>query len=175
MTLDDLGPRIIILGPSNSGKSTLADAIARARGLEAVHLDQLHHLPGTDWVQRPRDAFIRLHAEAIERWVMDGSYSSLLPTRLERASGVIRLELPTAASLFRYARRSWFERERVGSLEGGRDSVKWVMIHHIAVTTRLNRERDRLAFEDFDLPKIRLATPAVLNEFYRANGLTRHA
>ena len=53
MTLDDLGPRIIILGPSNSGKSTLAEAIARARGLEAIHLDQLHHQPGTDWVQRP--------------------------------------------------------------------------------------------------------------------------
>ena len=104
---------------------------------------------------------------------MDGNYSRLLPARLERATGVIRLELPTAVSLYRYARRSWFERGRVGGLEGGRDSVKWVMIHHIAVTTRSNRARDRLAFEGFDLPKIRLATPAALNEFYRANGLTR--
>lgn len=175
MTLDDLGPRIIILGPSNSGKSTLAEAIARARGLEAVHLDQLHHLPGTDWVQRPRDAFVRLHADAIagERWAMDGNYSSLLPARLARATGVIRLELPTAVSLYRYARRSWFERERAGGLDGGRDSVKWVMIHHIAVTTRLNRERARLAFEGLGVPKIRLATPAALNTFYRDNGLTR--
>ena len=175
MTLHDLGPRIIILGPSNSGKSTLAEAIARAQGLEAVHLDQLHHLPGTDWAQRAREEFIRLHAEAIAgaRWAMDGNYSSLLPTRLARATGVIRLELPTAVSLYRYARRSWFERERVGSLEGGRDSVKWVMIHHIAVTTRLNRERDRLVFEGIDLPKVRLATPTALNEFYRGNGLTQ--
>lgn len=175
MTLDDLGPRIIILGPSNSGKSTLAEAISRARGLEAIHLDQLHHQPGTDWVQRPYEEFVRLHAEAIagERWAMDGNYSRLLPARLERATGVIRLELPTLVSLYRYARRSWFERGRVGGLEGGRDSVKWLMIHHIAVTTRRNRERDRLAFEGFDLPKIRLATPAALNEFYRANGLTR--
>ena len=46
--LDDLGPRICIMGPSNSGKSTLADAIARACDLPVVHLDQLHHLPGTD-------------------------------------------------------------------------------------------------------------------------------
>ncbi|NBW08006.1 MAG: AAA family ATPase [Caulobacteraceae bacterium] len=175
MTLDDLGPRIIILGPSNSGKSTLAEAIARARGLQAIHLDQLHHQPGTDWVQRPPEEFVRLHAEAIagERWVMDGNYSRLLPSRLERATGVIRLELPTAVSLYRYARRSWFERGRVGALDGGRDSVKWVMIHHIAVTTRSNRARDHRAFESFDLPKIRLATPAALNEFYRANGLSR--
>lgn len=61
----------------------------------------------------------------------------------------------------------------MGGLDGGRDSVKWVMIHHIAVTTRLNRKRNRLAFEGFDLPKIRLATPAALDAFYRANGLTR--
>ena len=31
--LESLGPRIAILGPSNSGKSTLAQAIARQRGL----------------------------------------------------------------------------------------------------------------------------------------------
>ncbi|KAK0340144.1 hypothetical protein LTR94_031719, partial [Friedmanniomyces endolithicus] len=36
MTLDDLGPRIIIMGPSNSGKSTLAQSIARARGHQEV-------------------------------------------------------------------------------------------------------------------------------------------
>jgi adenylate kinase family enzyme len=175
VTLNDLGPRIIILGPSNSGKSTLAEAIARARGLEAVHLDQLHHQPGTDWVQRPYEDFVRLHAEAIagERWAMDGNYSRLLPARLQRATGVIRLELPTAVSLYRYARRSWFERRRVGGLDGGRDSVKWVMIHHIAVTTRANRKRNSRAFDDIRLPKVRLESPAALNEFYRANGLSR--
>ena len=152
-----------------------AEAIARARGLEAVHLDQLHHLPGTDWVPRPQAEFDRLHAAAIagERWVMDGNYSRLTPSRLARATGVIRLELPTTVSLYRYVRRSWFERGRAGGLAGGRDSVKWLMIHHIAVTTRRNRQRDSLAFDAVRLPKIRLETPASLAEFYRANGLDR--
>jgi serine kinase of HPr protein (carbohydrate metabolism regulator) len=36
MTIDDLGPRICIMGPSNSGKSTLAEAIVRARDLPLV-------------------------------------------------------------------------------------------------------------------------------------------
>jgi adenylate kinase family enzyme len=177
MTLDDLGPRIIILGPSGSGKSTLAEAISRARGLAAVHLDRLHHLPGTDWAPRPGEEFDRLHAAAIadERWVMDGNYSSLLPSRLERATGVIRLELPTALSLFRYLRRCWFEPGRAGGLAGGRDSVKWAMIHHIAVTTRANRRRARLAFDEVRLPKVRLGTPAALAGFYRANGLERRS
>jgi Cytidylate kinase len=44
MQLPDLGERICILGPSNSGKSTLAEAIARKRGLQAVHSDQLYDL-----------------------------------------------------------------------------------------------------------------------------------
>ena len=71
MTLDDLGPRIIIMGPSNSGKSTLAQSIARARGLPAVHLDRLHHLPDTDWVPRPAAAFAALDDDTdarTQRW-----------------------------------------------------------------------------------------------------------
>ena len=66
MTLDDLGTRICIMGPSNSGKSTLAGAIGRAKGLEVVHLDRLRHVPDTDWVPRPPDAFAALHDRAIE-------------------------------------------------------------------------------------------------------------
>ena len=65
MTLDQLGPRLCILGPSNSGKSTLAVAIASARGLAPIHLDQLHHRPHTDWVPRPADDFAALHDAAI--------------------------------------------------------------------------------------------------------------
>lgn len=71
MKLDELGSRICIMGPSNSGKSTLAEAIGRAKGLEVVHLDQLHHIPHTDWVPRPPDEFAALHDAAIARvgWV----------------------------------------------------------------------------------------------------------
>jgi adenylate kinase family enzyme len=114
MTLTELGPRICIMGPSNSGKSTLAEAIAKARGLQVVHLDQLHHLPHTDWVPRPPAEFTALHDAAIagDRWVMDGNYSRLLPQRLRRATGLILLDVPTTTSLYRYIRRCWFERDR---------------------------------------------------------------
>lgn len=175
MTLDELGTRICIMGPSNSGKSTLAEAIARARDLEVVHLDQLHHLPHTDWVPRPADEFAALHDEAIAgaRWVIEGNYSRLLPQRLEKATGFILLDVPTVTSLYRYVRRCWFERDRCGALEGGRDSVKWSMIHHIVVTTRTNRARYRHMVDGIDLPKIRIASTVALAEFYRANGLER--
>lgn len=102
---------------------------------------------------------------------MDGNYSRLLPQRLMRATGVIQLDVTTTTSLFRYLRRSWFERERIGALEGGQDSVKWDMIRHITVTTRKNRKRNRATFDAIDLPKIKLGSPEDLARFYRAEAL----
>ncbi|MGU3389522.1 AAA family ATPase [Sphingomonas sp. M1A8_2b] len=175
MTLDELGPRICIIGPSNSGKSTLADAISKARGLTAIHLDQLHHLPHTDWIPRPADEFAVLHDAAIlgARWVIDGNYSRLLPYRLERATGVILLDVPTAVSLYRYLKRCWFDHDRRGALEGGRDTVKWAMIHHITTATRANRARYARMFEEIRLPKVALKSTGALAAFYRSNDLRR--
>jgi adenylate kinase family enzyme len=173
MSLGHLGPRICIMGPSNSGKSTLATAIGRARGLTPIHLDQLHHQSNTDWQPRPDEEFIALHDEALlgASWVMDGNYSRCLPQRLARATGLILLDISTATSLLRYLRRSWFERDRVGGLEGGKDSVKWSMIYHISITTRENRRRYKEIFEHITLPKVRLSTAREIARFYSSEGL----
>lgn len=175
MTLDELGTRICIMGPSNSGKSTLAGAIGRAKGLEVVHLDQLHHLPHTDWVPRGPDEFAALHDAAItgDHWVIEGNYSQPLPQRLARATGFILLDVPTIISLYRYIRRCWFERDRRGALEGGRDSVKWDVIRHIVVTTRANRSRYRSMIAGISLPKVQLNSTKALAGFYHSNDLTR--
>ncbi len=175
MTLGDLGPRICVMGPSSSGKSTLATAIGRARGLTPIYLDQLHHQSNTDWQPRPDEEFIALHDAALlgASWVIDGNYSRCLPQRLARATGLILLDAPTAISLLRYVRRSWFERDRLGGLEGGKDSVKWSMIHHIAVTTRENRRRYKEMFDGISLPKLRLSTAREIARFYRSEGLNR--
>ncbi|MBY6262496.1 AAA family ATPase [Azospirillum sp. 412522] len=175
MQLGELGQRICILGPSNSGKSTLACAIARKLGLTAVHLDRLYHCPGTDWEPRPTDEFVRLHDAAItgDRWVMDGNYSICMPQRFARATGLILLDISTPASLLRYFRRTLFERERLGALDGGRDSVKWGMIHHIAVVTPRNRNRNLARFDQTDLPKIRLSSIRAIKGCYRQWDLER--
>ncbi len=175
MDLNALGPRICIMGPSSSGKSTLAAAIGRARDLPVVHLDQLHHLPDTNWRPRPEAEFIALHDAAIAepRWVMEGNYSRCVPQRLARATGLILLDASTATSLLRYVRRSLFERQRHGALEGGRDSVKWAMIRHITVATPPSRQRYRALFDKVELPKVLLADPDALKRFYAATGLTR--
>jgi adenylate kinase family enzyme len=106
MTIDDLGPRICIMGPSNSGKSTLAAAVGRARGLTPIHLDLLFHRPNTDWEPRPYEEFKALHDQAIlgDSWAMEGNYARLLPQRLERATGVILLDTSTLTRTLPYFR-----------------------------------------------------------------------
>lgn len=133
MDLVDLGQRICILGPSNSGKSTLAAAIGRVRSLPVVHLDQYRHLPGTHWVERPDIDFERMHNEAIDtdEWVIEGNYSRWLPGRLRRATGLVLLDASTTASVVRYFRRTLFEPDRAGSLEGTRDRVHIEMLRFI--------------------------------------------
>ncbi|MFT3967928.1 MAG: AAA family ATPase [Sphingobium sp.] len=175
VTLEDLGPRICILGRSGSGKSTLAEAVARKKNLRPIHLDQLRHLPNTDWQVRSDAEFVALHDEALagDAWVMDGNYSLCLRQRLGRATGVIKLDASTTTSLVRYLRRCWFERSRIGGLAGGKDSVKWDMIHHIVVTTRRNRRRNEAQFAAIELPKIKLSTSRDLAEFYRREGIGR--
>jgi adenylate kinase family enzyme len=175
MLVADLGERICVLGPSNSGKSTLAEAIARKQGLEVVHLDLLYHLPNTDWEVRPADEFLALHDGAItgERWVIDGNYSKCMPQRFLRATGLILLDVSTPASLFRYCRRTIFEPKRVGALEGGRDSIKWGMIHHIVVVSPKNRKRYANMFLDIDLPKVQLTSIRAIKQCYQTWGLER--
>ncbi|WP_293712192.1 AAA family ATPase [Stenotrophomonas sp. UBA7606] len=174
-TLAELGPRICIMGPSNSGKSTLAVAIARQRQLPAVHLDQLFHLPHSNWQPRPEADFLQLHDAAIQQpyWVMEGNYSRALPQRLQRATGFILLDLPTPTSLYRYFRRTWLEHARHGALAGNKDSVKWEMLHHIGVVTPRNRRSYAALFGSIELPKLRLGSPSELEAFYRAEALQR--
>lgn len=174
MDLSALGDRICIMGPSNSGKSTLADAIGRKLPLPVVHLDALFHLPGTDWEPRPFADFQRLHDMAIEepRWVMDGNYSQLLPQRLAHATGLILLDVSAPVSLFRYLRRSWFQRTRIGALEGGRDSVKWIMLRHIAVTSPKNRRRYAELLPTLHLPTVYLSSARQIDACHAAWDLT---
>ncbi|CDX36871.1 hypothetical protein MPLDJ20_20721 [Mesorhizobium plurifarium] len=144
-------------------------------GPRRPHLYPGTHLPNTDWEPRSRDEFIALHDAAIagERWVMDGNYSICIPQRFRRATGLILLDVSTPVSLLRYFRRSLFETGRLGALEGGRDSIKWDMIHHIAVVQPRNRKRYSAMFDELDLPKLRLSSVTAIKQRFNAWDLTR--
>lgn len=173
--LEDLGDRICVLGPSASGKSTLASAIGKRQQLPVVHLDQFCHIAGTRSELRSDDEFAELHDAAIggERWVADGNYSKLLPQRLARATGVILLDISTARSLARYLRRTGGAGVRVGGLEGTTDTFSWDMVGYILHHTRANRRRRKEIFDRLMIPKIYLPTPSAVEHFYRLERLDR--
>jgi adenylate kinase family enzyme len=173
--LAELGRRIMICGPSNAGKSTLAAGIGCKLGIPAVHLDVLRHLPGTDWVRRPDADFAQLHDEAVigAEWVMDGNYSDLFPQRMSRATGIILINHHRVPTFVRYIRRTLFQKDRIGGLDGNRDSIKWDMVHWVLVgSPRQLRAYNR------DLPRTGLPFAEArgmrgLNRLYAAWGLPR--
>lgn len=173
--LADLGRRIVIFGPSNSGKSTLAEALSLKLNIPVVHLDQLHHTPHTDWVPRPKDEFHALQRQAIAgpSWVIDGNYSALTDERLALATGAIVLDANHWLRLGRYFRRTLFERYRPGALEGQQDSIKWSMIHWVAFASRPNGARYRAMVEQTGLPRVFCGSMGEIKALYRAWGLHR--
>ena len=173
--IESFGRRIMICGPSNSGKSTLAVAISRALDLPVVHLDRLHHQPNTDWVPRSEKAFRQLHREAVvgEAWVMDGNYQRLFHERLPRATGIILLRSNRFASLARYFRRTLFERKRAGHLDGARDSLKWHMIYWVAIYGPRNVKGYHKILSVAGVTFLEATGMQELNRLYSAWGLTR--
>jgi adenylate kinase family enzyme len=175
--LASLGERIMICGPSNAGKSTLCVALANKIGGEAFHVDLFRHLPGTDWVQRPDEEFGALHDAAVlgPHWVMDGNYSSIMPQRIARATGVILLGDSRWANFRRYLWRTLFQKDRVGSLAGNKDSVKWEMINWILFVQPPKRAQDRARLVATGLPLIELSSMAELTQLYAEWGLSLSA
>lgn len=87
--------RILVIGCSGGGKSTLSQKIARRFGLAYISIDRdVLWLPG--WVQRERQEQHRLLAElaAGERWIMDGTNTSTFDIRVPRADLVIWVRMP---------------------------------------------------------------------------------
>ncbi|WP_122039957.1 AAA family ATPase [Asaia bogorensis] len=169
-----LGSRICIIGPSNSGKSTLALRIGTAYGLSVVHLDLLRYHYGDFSTLRPLDVFHADHARAVsgESWVIEGNYSSCMEDRLARATGLILLDASTCLSLYRYLRRCARPGQRIGGF--ARDTcepISVAMLGHIVGPTRMNRRRYRTIYARSRLPKCSLPTPRAVDEFCRHVGL----
>ena len=100
-------PRIVVVGTSGSGKTTVARELARRFGVPHVELDALHH--GPNWLETPAEEFRRRVAAAtgVDGWVVDGNYDSKLGDLvLARADTVVWLDLPLRVALTRVTRRT---------------------------------------------------------------------
>jgi adenylate kinase family enzyme len=121
--LEQLGKRISIIGCSNSGKSTLADALAKKLAIPVYHLDQYAHVVGSNWQRQPDDMLIEQHEAIIQQdaWIIDGNYSVCMPSRLDLSTAVIWLDLNVYGSVLRYLLRSIKNKpDRPGRLMGAK-------------------------------------------------------
>jgi adenylate kinase family enzyme len=86
--------RIVVIGTTSSGKSTLAQELSKRLGIPYVELDALFWEP--NWQEAsPLDFWLRVEA-AIEPedWVVAGNYSRVRDLIWERAELIIWLDYP---------------------------------------------------------------------------------
>ena len=106
--------RLVVIGSTSSGKSTLAERIATRFDLNFIELDALHWEP--NWQEAPLDVFrerVRAATQA-ERWIVAGNYSVVRDLVWTRAEAVIWLDYPFLLVLNQLTRRTfnrWWTQE----------------------------------------------------------------
>lgn len=93
--------RVLVIGISGAGKTTLSGKLAARTGLPLIHLDREFWQPG--WVEMPRTEWHSRVAElaAQERWVMDGNFDGTLAIRLPRADTLVWFDFPALRCVWR--------------------------------------------------------------------------
>ena len=98
--------KVVVVGTSGAGKSSLASAIAAKLGAPYTELDSLRWNPG--WEMTPDDLFLEKVAQTIQgdSWVVDGNYSVARPLTWVAADTVVWLDYPFYVVLWRLVKRS---------------------------------------------------------------------
>jgi adenylate kinase family enzyme len=101
--------RIVIIGQSGAGKTTLAKSLAGALGLSCVELDAVQWQPGWQALQETdRAEFIRRvdAATAGDAWVVDGNYKAVRHLTWGRATHLVWLDYARRVIMWRVISRT---------------------------------------------------------------------
>jgi adenylate kinase family enzyme len=98
--------RIVIVGTTGSGKTTLAERLAERMGLLCIDLDVLNWRP--NWQMAPQDEFVEQVTTAVahDSWVVSGNYSRVRHLIWLRADTLVWLDYPWHIVLGRLFRRT---------------------------------------------------------------------
>jgi len=97
--------RIMIIGPGNSGKSTLAVKLGKKLDLPVYHLDQYFWL--SNWEPKEKGEWETDHLRLIKQdsWIVEGAFSSLYDIRAKHADTIIFMNLPRRIIIPRWVLR----------------------------------------------------------------------
>jgi adenylate kinase family enzyme len=106
--------RVVIIGVTSSGKSTLAEALAKRFGMDFIELDALHWEP--NWQEAPLEVFRDRVEKATraEKWTVAGNYHVVRDLIWPKAEAVIWLDYPFLTVLGQLTRRTfkrWWDQE----------------------------------------------------------------
>jgi adenylate kinase family enzyme len=98
--------RIVVVGTSCSGKTTLAKRIAYILNTEHIELDALYW--DANWCPRQHNEFISLVVKAVQKdsWVIDGNYKDVRDMVWNRADAVIWLNYSFMTIFLRALKRT---------------------------------------------------------------------
>lgn len=118
-TLPKFPRRIVVVGSSGTGKTTVARRIAAIAALSHVELDALHWEP--NWTPATTDAFRARVDDALagDAWVVDGGYAQVRDLTWGRAEHLIWLDYTLARSLYQLTVRTFRRRFRNEELWNG--------------------------------------------------------
>ena len=163
--------RVSVVGNAGSGKSRLAERLARLLDVMYAELDAIHHLPG--WEPIDADQFrSRVTAvAAADAWVIDGNYRTVVMDGpvWQRADTVVWLDLPrrtvmrqvTGRTLRRIVRREelWNgNREPLRNLwawDPHRSIIRWAWTQHGKYQRRFSSAMTSPTFGHIDFVRLR--------------------
>ena len=135
--------RVLIVGNSGGGKSTLARRLGEKLGLPVVHLDALFWKPG--WVESDDAEFRARVTEALTApaWVCDGNFPGTWDVRMPLADTIVWIDQPRWLCVWRAIWRIVVYRDgtRPDMAEGCREAIDFKFYRFIWTYGRKVRPR----------------------------------
>ncbi len=171
-------PRIVVVGSTCAGKTTLAGRLSALLNIPHVELDAHNWEP--NWVAAPLEVFRQRVEDAVagDAWVVDGNYTATRDLVWPRATTLIWLDYPLRTLFWRLLRRT-LRRTLTGEelWNGNREEFRVQFLSSDSLflwLLRTYRQRRRTTSLDIGLPDhsnleaVRLRSPGATRDWLSA-------
>ena len=154
--------RIVIIGSSSSGKTTLAKILSKKLSLEHKELDFFYWEP--NWTEAKTDDFRNRVMPFVqnERWITDGNFSQVRDLVWGRATNIIWLDYPFHIVMKQFFKRSIIRSIRREELWNGNRETLWNSILRpqsllvwILKTYKRNKKRFSALLQSEEFPHVK--------------------